>query len=208
MAGQKKVEIENGKRALICVEGKDEVNFIGSFLATYGNNAEKDGYQIIEVGGRNNFASLFPTIKDDDNIGGIKLLLIVRDAETEYEETVQSMEGVVDKSELRTPDRAVDYYIMPGGGRNGMLEDLCLDWYASDRPHAKACLDDYEVALRGCPDLPQKPNNLSKARALMMLATSYDSANSLGVAAIQGFFSFESKFWEGLHGFFVQHGFK
>jgi hypothetical protein len=204
-------KIRTGVEVLICVEGQDEEKFIGKFLTV--KNANKDIYEIKCVGGSKQFHEILPRLSIQQNFQNIKTLAIVRDAEESFAGTVESIRGTLKKCGLPSPEThgvftqndaeiSVGFFIMPGGQRNGMLENLCLDWFQQEHPLLMNCLESYHKCIE--PKLKKPIPNIHKAKALMMLATTPDNATHLGLAAEQNFFNFDSPIWQELSGFFTQ----
>ncbi len=205
--------IKSGATVLVCVEGQDEEKFIGKLLAAKGAN--EDIYEIKCVGGSKQFHEKLPRLTKQQHFQNIKTLAIIRDAEKSFAGTVRSIQGTLKQCGLPVPSAhgvftqsankiSVGFFIMPGGQRNGMLEDLCLEWLKNDRPELWKCLEGYHSCIESKAQPPI--TNLPKARALMMLAATPDNANSLGIAAQQGFFDFASPVWQALHDFFKSAG--
>lgn len=221
-ADQKNSRIKDGSTTLICVEGKDEENFIETFLIKH--SADKSLYDIKDVGGSCRFKDKFPVLCKDPNFFKIKCLLIIRDAETSFKATWDSVGGILHQNHLPKPsthgectkgiahltgkELTVGCYVMPGVEQDGMLEDLCLEWYGQANPQAMDCLRKYEACLWKTvgSETTERPENLQKARSLMMLATTPNNAPSLGVAAKQGFFDFSSSVWQPLRYFLSSAG--
>ncbi|KPA17569.1 hypothetical protein MHK_002234 [Candidatus Magnetomorum sp. HK-1] len=80
------MNIKIEKDILLLVEGKDEVEFFEALLKYINAN---ESAQIIEVGGKDKFKNEFPTLLLSPNFDSVKKYAIVRDADTNANNTFQ-----------------------------------------------------------------------------------------------------------------------
>ncbi|KJU87655.1 hypothetical protein MBAV_000152 [Candidatus Magnetobacterium bavaricum] len=121
-------------KIVLAVEGKDEKNFFEALLKYMGIG----GYEIHDVGGKDQFITKLPALKKKTDFKDVRILAIIRDAEESAENTFKSVVNILQNIKLPTPAKVnqftspedgtpvVGVYIMPGNADSGMLEDLCL----------------------------------------------------------------------------------
>ena len=177
------------KSGLILVEGKDEINFFKALLKKLNKDTN---VQIIDVGGKTNFKFELPAVLNATGFSeNVKSLVIVRDADKNFDDAFKSIQGVLKKNNMSPPfkcnkftngDPKVGIYIMPGDSENGMLEDLCLKTQEAN-PIMK-CVDSFFNCLSTMPI--KQPKNLSKAKSQVFLSAMPDIMPSVGLGALNG----------------------
>lgn len=193
------------KTKAILVEGKDEQNF---FQALF-KHIKKDDVEIIQINGKENLKTELPAFLKRPDFKITSYAIIV-DADTNHDNTFQSINNLLKKHKQPVPTKAnehaksgekqVGIYIMPGNLDNGMLEDFCLKT-VGEHP-AMPCLEKYFLCLEKVlvkksendEKSPHKfyfPKNVSKAKALGFLAALHESFSSVGVAALNGYWNFD-----------------
>ena len=206
------------KTKVILVEGKDEVNFFDALFKHLG----RDDVDIVCVNGKERLKTEFPAFLMRPGFSSVESYAIITDADTNHQNTFQSLSDLLEKHNQPVPTKAEEYingenkrvgiYIMPGNLDAGMLEDFCLKT-VSDHP-AMPCLENYfsclKAVLKEKPEIKSKdpqefyfPKNLSKAKALGFLAALHESFPSVGVAALKGYWNFEHDSLQELK-FFLQ----
>ncbi|KFZ32293.1 hypothetical protein JS44_12375 [Anoxybacillus flavithermus] len=135
------------REKLLLVEGKDEVNFFEALLEQSGI----EGFEIIDVGGKRNFAKELKMLALLTGFEKVKTLIIVRDADDNADDAFASARSALHSIHFHTPNcqnelreyegRKVGIYIMPGNFENGMLEDLCMSSVA-DQP-VISCIESF-----------------------------------------------------------------
>ncbi len=201
---------EYTKPCVLLVEGQDEVKFFTVFSEHIG---KKGVFDIIDMNGKDHFVHVLKVCLQRPKAHTITAYVIVMDADNSHQSKFRSICDVLARhgNGLPIPERVgvyaydesqskkVGIYIMPGDSRDGMLEDLFLET-VSDSP-IMPCLDEYFSCLKGV--LPQKPENVpaesgkhfpknaSKTRALGFLAASYESVNTVGLAAQKKYWNFD-----------------
>jgi hypothetical protein len=182
---------------VLAVEGQDERNFFDVFLKHLGIS----GFQIEDVGGKNQFPKKFPALLkmpgffNADNSPIVTHLVIIRDKDKD--QAFESIAGIVRKEGLVTPEShgrfsedtpKVGIFIMPGDTVEGtMLEDLCLK--TVEKHPAMKCVNEYVDCVSA---LEIKPKNISKAKAHTFLAAQPDIVNSVGRGAQKNYWDFDS----------------
>lgn len=193
------------REKLLLVEGKDEVNFFEALLEQSGI----EGFEIIDVGGKRNFAKELKMLALLTGFEKVKTLIIVRDADDNADDAFASARSALHSIHFHTPNcqnelreyegRKVGIYIMPGNFENGMLEDLCMSSVA-DQP-VISCIESFFECIKqkGC-----IPKNLSKAKAHVFLASQSELVTSIGVAAKKGYWNFSHPSLQALTHFFQE----
>ena len=134
----------------------------------------------------------------------VERLGIVRDAETDADGALESVQNSLRNAGLPAPERpedltqgrhpAVSVLILPGGGRTGMLETLVCESFAGDP--VDRCIDRFfdcvgHTVLR----------NPDKARAFAYLTTTPMPRHSVGVAARRGQWNLDHPAFSGVRRF-------
>ena len=170
----------------LLVEGKDQCNFFG-VLVDY---LKIEDIQIQDFGGVNELRGFLGVmVKQSGFRDAVRMLGIVRDAETSAPGAFQSVRSSLCNAGLPVPARpgeptggelAVNVLILPGDGDPGMLETLLCRTFADTA--VDRCIDDF---LRCFEKSEAKAciRNRDKARAHAFLATRKMPQVSVGVAA-------------------------
>ena len=183
---------------LLLVEGREEVLFLGALRECLGLS----GLEILDTGGKTNYPAFLRAIRRHPDFPALAALGLLRDADLDAAGALQSLAGALEAAGLPAPREPlvpagegprVVVMIMPGGGRPGMLEDLCLE-AVRDEP-ATACVEDFFACLRG-KGLPL-PDNMSKARVQTYLSAQEKPGLRLGEAACK-------QYWPWSHPAFAE----
>lgn len=145
------------KNHVIFCEGIDDKNFLIEYLnseALKDNPKISQDIQVINFGGNSNLTQFLAASKRDDNFRNLKSLLIIRDAETDFQSAMQSIQKSLKSNELPVPkspfiwelpkDETPEKDEMPKTGfllfptcnanpTNGTLEDLCMSILSSTK---------------------------------------------------------------------------
>ncbi len=176
------------RTTLIAVEGKDEINFIKALFKHIKPDANFD---IMEVGGKQQFNNKIPVLKRVSGFSDVDKFLIICDADDNAENTFKGIINLLRKEKLPTPLKVntfskgtpqVCIFLMPGSSENGMLEDLCLKT-VKDNPAMK-CVNSFIDCAKG---LGEPPKNIAKAKAQAYLAAMPKILSSVGIAAQKGY---------------------
>ena len=203
---------------ILAVEGNDECNFFQALLKHiniesiqwqhYIIEREKDPnfsldhniVQLIDIGGRKKFKKEFDALEVIDGVSSIRKLGLVRDAEElKATSAFQSICSVLQSHNLPIPDAMnsikqinllrVGIFIMPDNQGAGMLENLCLKTLKGQK--IERCIDEFVTcfSLVMQPDENEKFDE-PKARVQSYLSARAPIVNSLGLAALRGFWNF------------------
>jgi len=185
---------------LLLGEGKEEVRFFSALMQYLGIL----DIQVEEYGGKNNLRNFLRTpILGFDKIGSLG---ITRDADDDPNAAFQSVRDALNISnrvspsvsgEFREGNPRVGIYIFPDGRSPGMLEDICLGAVLST-PEFR-CVDEYLKCVRSV--VARQPNNLSKARLSIWLASLEEPILRLGEAAERGIWQFGDPSFGGIIAF-------
>lgn len=198
--------VEITKSKLLVVEGKDEDNFFKSFL----KHLKNDDVDIVSCNGKEKLRTEIPALLKRPDFRKVKSYAIIVDADESLDDTFKSVAGLLKNNKEPIPKemnqyevgehRKVGIYCMPGNVDKGMLEDLFLQVSENHPalPHAVEYISKLESILeKKLEEEPRNPNKFyypktpSKAKALALLAALYEPINSIGVAAIKGYWDFE-----------------
>jgi hypothetical protein len=193
------------KTRFLAVEGIDEKNFLEKLLEYIGI---LDMVDIRPAGGKNQFNNLMPGFAITRGFRSLEKIAVIRDADENAGDAFKSVTGVLKKIGLQSPERpgefshgspSVGVFIMPDNLSNGMLEDLCLE---SVKDHeAMECVDNFIACTQ---TLKEKPNNISKAKVQVFLAAKPRIVNSIGLAAQNRYWNFNSEKLQPLINFLKQ----
>ena len=197
----KPVELIKSKQLL--VEGKHALIFFESFIQ---NLDLMDAIQVHDFNGNTTLKQFLLQFSVSPGFGDIvKTIGVIRDAETNYKAAFQSVVDALKNAGLPTPkkvaemldtDPRVGVFILPGSMANGMLETLCLQSVVDDP--ALTCVDKYLECLK---ELILIPNVHDKARVQVFLASRKRVPNTLGLAARQNIWPWESPHFSKIRSF-------
>ena len=176
----------------LLVEGKDQGNFFDELV----KHLKIEDLQIQDFGGVNELKGFLGVmVKQSGFHDTVRMLGIVRDAETSAQGAFQSVQSSLRNARLPVPVRpgesarpgepigaapAVNVLILPGDGDHGMLETLLCRTFADTA--VDRCIDDFFRCFEGSEAGAHIPNP-DKARAQVFLATRKRPHVSVGVAA-------------------------
>lgn len=189
---------------LLLVEGRDEDRLV----AALNRQLPHGGLQVVIYGGQDKLRpGLPPLVQSPGFTETVTALGVVQDGGAHPERRQQSVHDALAAAGLPAPQAAmtlargprplpsgrpgpeirVAFFLTPGSGQPGMLEDLCLA-SVEDDPAMEcvnglfACLDEKGIA---------RPDNMPKARAHAFLATRPRPDLRLGEAAEAGIWPFD-----------------
>jgi len=189
---KKNIRLESDR--VLAVEGKDECNFFEALIKYEKINE----VQIIDIGGKDKFKIEFPLLINLEGFTGVHTLGFIRDAEeNQAGSAFASICDTLKHNGFPAPDTInsicneqnirIGIFIMPNNIDRGMLEDLCLE-SVRNQPVFK-CVNDYiECCLQRLEE-NEKNINISKAKVQAYLSVRKPIVNSLGVAAIKGYWN-------------------
>ena len=181
------------KPKIILVEGKDEENFLDALL----KNEGIEDIQIFPFDGKDNLKGYLGAITKTSGFEKVKSIGIIRDADDNPGGAFQSVTDALRAEKLNPPKwpasfnsqngRKIGVFILPGEGRPGMLESLCLKTI----PEALAkCIDSFLSCAKEKDR--RQPKNTDKARCRAFLSTMEEDVPSLGIAAQKGLWEWDS----------------
>lgn len=173
---------------LLLVEGKDEILFFGALITELG----LQDIQVLQMAGKTKLRETLKALVRTPKFTEVVSLGVVRDADSDYDAAFQSVCDALESVSLAVPQRPLEQFgnaprvtvmILPKENKPGMLEDLCLESVASTP--AMVCVKQYFECLqtRSVP----VPNNLSKAKVHVFLASKPEADKRLGEAAQAGY---------------------
>ena len=171
----------------LLVEGNDQRNFFGGLV----EHMELPDFQIRNFSGVDELDNFLNLMVKMPGFHAVKMLGVVRDAETSAGGAFQSVQSSLRNAGLPVPDRpgeragaapAVNVLILPGEQSSGMLETLLCRTFANTA--VDRCIDDFFKCFEEAGVRIQNPD---KARARAFLATRPSPQVSVGVAAKKGY---------------------
>lgn len=182
------------KLHLLIVEGKDEQAFFEELI----KDMQLSDIQVLPIGGKTKLREHLKALSLSPRFTEVVSIGVVRDANNDAANAFQSVHDALKSVNLPSPQRSlmseggiprVTIMILPGGGKCGMLEDLCLEAVSQDS--AIPCVENYFNCLgkQGV----SLPNNISKAKFHVFLASRPEPDKRLGEAAKAGFWSLRNK---------------
>lgn len=129
------------KQYLIVCEGRDAQEFLINYLNSEALNFNphfSEYIQVIDFGGNDNLTHFLELLRNMANFDNVKFLLIIRDAETNFESAIQSIQKSLESNGLSVPKSPfmwengtpkIGFLLFPNcnaESANGTLEDLCL----------------------------------------------------------------------------------
>lgn len=190
-----------GRSKLLIGEGKEEFYFLRALVRQLGLG----GIEVEQYGGKDSLTRYLETLPLRPGYAALTSLGITRDADDYADRAFQSVCGCLRNNDLPVPAAPgvaaagpprVRVLILPGGGRAGMLEDLCME-AAADDPSMR-CVDAFLQCIRA---VGRSPRPAAKARAHAWLASLETPDLELGEAASRGLVPFEHPAFDELRAF-------
>jgi hypothetical protein len=170
------------KPGLILGEGIDEVEFLGSLLDHLG----LVDVDVFQYGGKGKLAAYLQDLPNRTGFSRLKRLCITRDVDhpddsryTPVASILQSIRGALQPRPVPAAveqivggsgNLQIGIFLLPGQGRDGALEDICLEVIADDP--AAGCLDEFFRCLdASLSPRPKLKTMLAKARVHAWLAS-------------------------------------
>lgn len=199
------------EKKLLIVEGQDEAKLCSKIIRERGIQ----GIQVIDVGGKDKFATLVPTICKTSGFADVISIGFIRDADNDSAAAFNSLRGIITKCALTVPKELeafhekdglrVGVFISPGGGRPGMLEDLFLETISA-HPLSQSVTDFVDKLAIICPtnatgEIFRLAVNRQKAMVQSALCATPRPFNQLGIAAEAGYWDIDHPSLKRLVGF-------
>jgi len=192
---------------LLLVEGKNDQHFLDALI----RKLSVDPVQVVRVNGKDNYSRfLKPLVMAPNFRSTVRRLGLIRDNDKDPDAAFKSIKSALEKNGLPCPKRPeaftagdppiVGVFLMPGRGKEGCLEDLCLAT-RPDHP-SMACVDEFMVCVADRmntdgSDAPAEdkaygyPMHEKKARAHAFLASMPVSGTTVGIAAQEGYWKMD-----------------
>jgi hypothetical protein len=190
---------------VLVVEGKEEDLFFEALI----KHLKLQDIQIMPIGGKEKLRGNLKALVQTPGFSDVIFLGVVRDADANPDTAFQSVRDALQAAGLPTPEcpllpvgekPRVAVLILPGVDTPGMLEDLCLRAVAQDP--AMGCVEQYFECLqhKGL----SLPDNMSKAKVQVFLASRPKAGLRLGEAAQAGYWPWETEAFEQVRNFLQQ----
>lgn len=176
---------------------------------------EEEGIQIIDFGGNSELSKTLQVLKATDNYDKVKSILIIRDAETNYNDAINQIKSALKENDFAVPNSVCEkatkenststgFMLFPTCSKelsNGTLEDLCLNIITEEnKDKAKNIVNDYlnDMKKEGYTELKHLHKNILHS---YLQAKDKFVTMKLGEAARAGAFDFKSEELNSLVGF-------
>ena len=202
--------IQIGSDLLLVHEGKGDLNVLGALM----RHAGIEGFQTLPLNGQQKIRGFFKALGASPHFKAavpdyghpVRSLAIVLDAEQDVTATFRRVCDALSSAGLPAPaalgessagSPRVGVFLVPDNQSAGKIETLCLRSVEDDP--AWSCLDVFFdcVRQRG----GALPENIDKARAQAFLSTRPQPDRSVGHAALEGYWRFESPAFASLIAF-------
>ncbi|MBQ8951044.1 MAG: hypothetical protein IJ065_07845 [Eubacterium sp.] len=210
------------KDYLILCEGIDEVNFLITYLNSdelkYNERFSND-IQVFDFGGINMLSSYLKNFVKLDGFNKVKRLMIIRDAEKNYDSAISNIRSALDNNGFEAPKDVsiwsgenikIGYLLFPECSSiksNGTLEDMCLRIINEER--FERIDKEIDIFLDGLEDKEYRLLNhrfKSKLHTYFSVTDNY-IGSKVGEAAKRGAFNWNSDYLVGLRSF-IEEGFE
>ena len=190
------------KPYLIIVEGKDDQFFFEAMCRHLGF----DSVQVREVRGKPSYQKKIETITRLKGYEDLIGLGLVRDSDSNPEDSLRSMQAALENIDLPVPTAQLDIergskntiiFTVPNASESGEIEDLILKSLVDDT--ALNCVGVYFSCLAVNTDV--FPKKESKAKIQAFLASREETGFSLGVASKKGYWHFDHEAFSGAREF-------
>lgn len=191
---------------LVVVEGDDDKNLLAALI----KHLRLTGIQIIPCIGKGEMPNVIRAVRNTSDFENkVASLGVVRDADEDADRTFLSVCDALSKAGLSVPNRPltvasgtprVIVMIWACDRNEGTLEDVCLQSVAE--LSEIACISQYFECLQKQSIV--LPGNLSKAKVQAFLASRPEPCPHLGVAALKGYWPFDSKAFHDARKFLVK----
>ena len=192
---------------VLVVEGKEEELFFGALIKHLG----LQGIQVMPIGGKKRLRRNLKALVLSPGFAEVTSLGVVRDANADPVAAFQSVRDALQAANLPAPERPlvpvgespqVVVMILPEEDVAGMLEDLCLKSIVEDP--AISCVEQYFECLRR--ERLSLPDNVSKAKVQVFLASRRRAGLRLGEAAQAGYWPWDVEAFQQVRAFLQRLG--
>jgi hypothetical protein len=176
------------KTKLLLGEGREEEVFFGAFLKHLGLDGQ---VQVISYGGKAKLRSFLGTIPLTPGFAQLVSLGITRDADDNATAAESAVRDAI--TAARLPETLiVRHFILPGGGRAGALEAVCLDAICATAPNTWACVESFDACLSANGTAPLSATERAKRHVQAWLSSLPTPGLRLGEAAQKGLLPFDA----------------
>lgn len=204
------------KPILLFVEGKDEAVLLRSFIGSAGLTQ----IQIVMSDGGPDIANKLGVYLKAINAETIRAVLIIRDAEEDYNSALNSTRDLLTRHKIPAPQQSgkMERGNPISGGffiasleasTPGCLEDICLK--SKEQDDLMKCVDSFLECICDTSEKASPPRNLlsnhakrSKARIQSYLAALHPENVSLGVAGQKGSFNYSHACFEPIRKLLIE----
>jgi hypothetical protein len=190
---------------LLILEGREDELFFGALA----NRLGLQNIQALPIGGKTQLRSRLKALVAAPGFAAVTSLGLVRDANGDPTAAFRSVRDSLVAAKLPAPKRPmmsagrrprVSVMILPGEGKPGMLEDLCL--LAVEQEPAMRCVEQFFQCLQQ-QRLPL-PHHISKAKVHTYLASKQETGKRLGEAATAGYWPWDDGAFDQVKSFLQQ----
>jgi hypothetical protein len=202
--------LEIGSDLLLVHEGTADLQVLGALM----RHVTIQGFQLIELGGQPKMRHFFKALAKSPHFKSpvrgfetpVRAIAVVIDAETDAEATFQSVCDALTAADLPAPSAAggisdgplrIGVFLLPDNHSAGKIETLCLRSVADDP--AWSCVGLFFDCVKE--RTGKLPANLDKAHAQAFLSTRPEPDLPVGLAALEGYWRWESPVFAPLIGF-------
>lgn len=198
--------VEITQKCVLLVEGKEDQLFFDAIV----KQQNLQNIQIISYKGKTNLRPFLSVlVKSPEFHNRVISIGIVRDADTNASGTFKSICDALQNACLSVPHSVLEpvgqnpritILVIPHGSTHGMLEDLCLESVIEDP--STNCMEQYFQCLQELPS--SMPNNISKAKVQVFLASRHEPGKRLGEAAQAGYWPWNNEVFDSVKSFLQQ----
>lgn len=187
---------------VLVVEGSEDELFFGALIRHLG----LQGIQVMPIGGKQKLRKNLKALTAAPDFSKVTFLGIVRDANANPSAAFQSVRDALQAVNLPVPHRPLEpvgtkpkvaVLILPKENMPGMLEDLCLK--AVEEDPAMLCVKQYFECLQK--QGLSLPDNMSKAKVQVFLASRQKAGLRLGEAAQAGYWPWDAEAFQQVKDF-------
>ncbi|WP_410376014.1 DUF3226 domain-containing protein [Enterobacter sp. CPE_E331] len=198
------------KSKVLFVEGMDEVNFFNALL----KKIELDGdYQVVDFKGKSQMGDFISMMSKTESFNeNVTSIAIIRDADNNFDsvaneikytlKSVFSAKSIENGEVKEFEDINIGFYIMPGPGKNGELEDLVLSSLQENEIFSEVCVYLEKLKTITKPANEQSifsyPRKESKAKLQIYFSSMKESDPRMGLSAQRSYVDFKHTSFEDL----------
>lgn len=201
------------KSKVLFVEGMDEVNFFNALLKKL---ELSENYQVVDFKGKSQMDDFISMMSKTESFNeNVTSIAIIRDADNSFDSVANEIKHTLKKvfsaksienGEVKeVEDINIGFYIMPGPGKNGELEDLVLSSLQENEIFSEVCVYLEKLKTITKPANEQStfsyPRKESKAKLQIYFSSMKESDPRMGLSAQRSYVDFKHTSFEDLIGF-------